>query len=281
MWPAGFRADRHSWCQRHHGSVKKEYRKLEPAPFTLCTSSHDVIDPGDAAPWGVYGAMIASEVTSALLERIRLHAMPDGPVECRGTWLRQQGEMRFEPDRPWLPFRAEQWFIGDGVDFRWAAQVRMAPLVRARVIDAFEGGKGSLIARIFGIFRVAHSRGPVTDRAEAMRGLAELPWRPYAFRERSPLVWEEVGPNQLRVAFHDVAVVLDVDANGTVVGTAAANRPLIGGKTVVETPWVGVFTEYETFEGLRVPTRAEASWVLAEGLFTYWRGRVVEFRVLR
>jgi hypothetical protein len=44
--------------------------------------------------------------------------------------------MRFAPDRPWLPFRAEQTFTGDGIDFRWEAQVRMAPLVRARVVDS-------------------------------------------------------------------------------------------------------------------------------------------------
>jgi len=30
-----------------------------------------------------------------------------------------------------------------------------------------------------------------------------------------------------------------------------------------------------------VPTAAEVTWHLPEGLFTYWRGRVIEFRVLR
>jgi hypothetical protein len=49
--------------------------------------------------------------------------------------LRQEGEMRFAPDRPWLPFAAEQWVPGAGIEFRWLASVRMAPLVRARVVD--------------------------------------------------------------------------------------------------------------------------------------------------
>jgi hypothetical protein len=220
-------------------------------------------------------------VASALLERIRRYALPDGPLECRGTWLRQEGEIRFAPDRPWLPFSAEQWFLGDGIDFRWEAQVRMAPLVRARVLDAFQDGKGMLIAHIFAIIPVARFSGPATDRGEAMRGLAELPWRPFGFCDGPPLAWEALGPDKLRVSFGDAKVDFEVDADGRVLGGTAPNRPRIVGKAVVETPWVGSFGEYRTFEGLNVPTVAEVSWVLPEGPFTYWRGRVVDFRVLR
>ena len=105
-----------------------------------------------------------------LLARIERFSMPSGPVRCRGSWLRQQGEMRFAPDRPWLPFEAEEWFLGSGVDFRWQAKVRMAPLFTASVVDTFQGGRGRLTARILGVFSVARSRGEATDKAEALRG---------------------------------------------------------------------------------------------------------------
>jgi hypothetical protein len=39
---------------------------------------------------------------SGLLERIRRCAVPDGTFEYQGTWLPQEGEMRFAPNRPWL-----------------------------------------------------------------------------------------------------------------------------------------------------------------------------------
>ena len=35
-----------------------------------------------------------------LLDRIRRFSMPNGPLDCRGTWLRQEAEMRFAPNRP-------------------------------------------------------------------------------------------------------------------------------------------------------------------------------------
>ena len=178
-----------------------------------------------------------------LLERIRNGAMPGGALECKGTWVRQEGEMRLGPDRPWLPFTAEQWFPGNGIDFHW------------------------------------------TDKGEAMRGLAELPWRPFAFRERLGLAWKTTGTNKVRAAFDDgktqAAVEFEVDDDGHVLGGFAPDRPRGTGKSVIETAWSGVFTNYRMFDGVRVPSTAEASWNLDEGPFTYWRGRVTEFRVIR
>lgn len=223
--------------------------------------------------------------TAELLERIRRFSMPGGPIDCRGTWLRQVGEMRFAPARPWMPFEAEQWFEGSGIDFRWQARVRMGPLVRARVIDSFEHGRGFLVARVFGVIPVARARGPETDLGEAMRGLAELPWRPFAFRNGPPLAWEAHGSNRLGARFDDgrtrVAVEFEVDEDGCVRGMSVPKRPRGMGKTTVETPWSGRFSEYRVFDGLRVPTAGEVWWSLPEGPFTYWRGRVRELRVLK
>ena len=46
----------------------------------------------------------------------------------------------------------------------------IAPSVRAHVIDSFEGKRGMLTARVLGFVPVARSRGPATDKGEAMRG---------------------------------------------------------------------------------------------------------------
>jgi hypothetical protein len=229
--------------------------------------------------------MAMQELTHRLLERIRHFAMPEGPVECRGTWLRQQGEMRFAPDRPWLRFEAEQWCEGNGIDFRWQARARMAPFLNARVVDSFESGKGALTAKVLGIIPVARARGPETDRGEALRGLAELPWRPFAFREAPCFTWEAVESDKLGATYDDgktlATMEFDVDGEGRVLGAAASGRPRQVGKSVVDTPWSGAFDEYRTFDRLRVPISAEVTWHLPEGPFTYWRGRVVELRVLR
>ena len=34
------------------------------------------------------------------------------------------------------------------------------------------------------------------------------------------------------------------------------------------------FSDYDVVDGIRLPTRADVRWELAEGTFTYWRGRI-------
>lgn len=210
--------------------------------------------------------------------------MPRGSVTARATWLRQRGEMRFSPDRPWMPFEAEQSFRADRIDFRWVARVRMAPLVRATVVDAFEDGVGSLVARVLGFVPVARARGPETDVGEVLRGLAELPWRPMALGKGRSVTFEEISPDRLRATFDDgktrATVEFDVDHDGRVVSARAPSRPRRVGKAAVDTPWSGTFHEYGEFDGVRVPTAAEVTWHLPAGPFTYWRARVTEFRLV-
>ena len=193
--------------------------------------------------------------------------------------------MRFGPDRPWLPFTAEELFPGNGIDFRWHARVRLAPLISARVVDSFENGVGMLTAQLLGFLPGPKSRGPATDKSEAMRGLAELPWRPSAFNRNDFLIWEETEQQRLRATFDDgrtqAAIEFAVDGNGHVLAGKAPSRSRMLGKTLVQMPWSGTFDEYKVFDRLRVPTVAEASWHLPEGSFTYWRARVTDFRILR
>ncbi len=215
--------------------------------------------------------------------------MPEGQAILQSkaggnaAWLRQRGEMRLEPGGPWLPFVAQEWFEGGDIDFRWRAWASMGPLLRLRVVDAFEHGKGALTASIFGVVPVARARGSVVDHGEALRGLAELPWRPFSFRETSRLSWEAPAADQLRGVFDDgktrAAVEFEIDSEGRVLG-GRARRARALGKSFVDTEWSGTFGDYRTFGSLRVPAAAEAVWHLAEGPFPYWRGQVTEFRLL-
>ena len=224
-----------------------------------------------------------------LLERVRRFAMPDGPVACRGFHLQQSGEIRLAPDKPWLPFEAEQWFEAAGLDFRWTARARLARILPVTVVDAFERGHGLLSVRIAGIIPVARAQGPQVDRGEVMRALAEMPWRPAGFLSSSgnapQLAWSAPSPQTLRATFDDgrtrCYVDLEVDAEGRVLSAAAPDRPRGMGKTSVATPWRGTFAEYKSLDGFRVPTQAEVAWVLPDGPFTYFRGVLSDFRIAR
>jgi uncharacterized protein DUF6544 len=225
------------------------------------------------------GARLGTEVEQ-LLERVRRFAMPDGDVAPRDVRFAQDGEMRLAPDQPWRKFRAEQWTSGASIDFSWRAWVGMAPFAPVRVVDRFERGNGALTVSAFGLLPIARGRGPEIDRGEVLRALAELPWRPFAFRQMPHATWEAAGVGALRATFDDgrtkASAVLEIDGEGRVMG-GSADRPRLDGKSVVETKWSGAFGDYRTFGRVRIPTSAEVAWRLPDGPFKYWRGRVVAF----
>lgn len=221
---------------------------------------------------------------STLLARVREFAMPYGSPQCQQVFLRQRGEMRMGPAKPWLPFTAEQTLSAVGLDFRWQARSRMFRWLPATIVDAFEG-YGSLSVHLLDLFPIARFHGAAADKGEAMRAIAEMPWRPFGFVLRPELTWELTETGRLRASYRSgrvhPSVTFDIESDGRVIGASAPDRPRVFGKTVVETPWSGLFEDWKFFEELRVPTWAEANWRLPEGPFTYWRGQITEFRLIK
>ncbi len=203
--------------------------------------------------------------------------MPSPPGAPYRLLVEQEGEFRLGADRKWMPFTAEQWSAVHEVGFCWHARVRMAPLVTVVVEDAFEAGQGRLDAKVWGVLPMAHGRGPSFDRGEAQRYLAELPWNPLAVLRNRELHFGEGEGGSVRVWFQEPQTYVDLrpDADGDVMSAYTTTREIESGKTA---PWEGFCADYTNFEGIRMPRRAEVSWVLPEGRFTYYRGTITSCR---
>ena len=220
---------------------------------------------------------VASSTTARLPELVRRvvdRNVPVGRLNRSGVRFTQVGDMQLKPGR-WLSFRAEQEMAFDRVDFAWRADFRAAPLVSLRVHDWYHAGAGGLVARLFGLVPVVRASGAAVARGEAIRYLAELAWAPQALVLNNALEWREVDESTVEVATlvgrEHVAVMLHFDSAGDIVGASTEARPRMVGKQAIDTPWSGVFGEYREIDGVRIPTTAEVSWLLADGPFTYFR----------
>ena len=219
-------------------------------------------------------------VRAGLPELVRRYVERCVPADQPGrsaVHFTQVGDMQLKPGR-WLPFRAEQEMAVDRVEFAWRANFRAARLVSVRVRDWYRSGVGGLDVRLWGVVPVVRASGERFARGEAMRYLAELAWAPQAMVANPALEWQAVDESTVevatRIARERVAVLLHFDAAGDIVGISTGARPRMVGKQVVDTPWSGVFGEYRDFNGVRLPTTGEVSWLLSDGPFTYFRGRV-------
>ncbi|WP_404401195.1 DUF6920 family protein [Pelagibacterium halotolerans] len=204
----------------------------------------------------------------------RFGPIPEGAV---ALCLRQTGEMRLSPTGDWLPFRAEAVFSLDAVAFVWDAWVRMMPGVRVRVMDAYDGTRGILCVRLFGIVPVVVARGADIDRAEVQRYIAELAWNPVAFNRNGALAIAGQGANEYAVHYSgdpSTRVDLRLAEDGTIAETYTDARPMRAGGETVERPWAGDFSGWGTVGAFAMPRRGRVSWLLPGGEYEYWRGDI-------
>jgi hypothetical protein len=197
------------------------------------------------------------------------------PAEVRVT---QAGELRLKPDGRWLRFNARQESSVQEVAFAWRARVRLLPLVWLHVVDRYAAAEGTGEVRLFGRARIAREAGQHVSEGSALRYLAELPWNPHAMIANRYLVWREVDARTVEVATQvssaTVALQLHFDAEGDIDRAWTDARPHKEGGKVVPRPWGGVFSDYEVVGGVGMPTRAEVSWELPDGAFTWFRCKI-------
>ncbi len=75
-------------------------------------------------------------------------------------------------------------------------------------------------------------------------------------------------------------VTLLTNADGDIVAAEAPDRPRDEPGGPVPRPWRGEFSDHGDIGGLRMPRKAEASWLLPDGPFVYWRAEITERETL-
>jgi hypothetical protein len=227
----------------------------------------------------IAAAEVQAAPVPAIIQSFASRAVGRNPVP-RAVWLRQTGEMRVMPNTRWRPFAAEQVISVHRPGFAWLARMQAMPLLTAHILDCYVDGESLLEARLCGSLPLAQAARQEVSRGELMRYLAELIWAPYAMQHNPQLSWCEIdasavevsaasagGPARVRLIFED----------GDIARIEADDCPCTIGHRVVPTRWEGCCGDYREMEGCRVPTSAAASWLLDDGPFEYWRGKVTAY----
>lgn len=185
----------------------------------------------------------------------------------------------------WSRFDAEQYFSIDPPAFVWDASIRAAGIIPVRVRDAYQQGKGSMLAKIFGIFRlVKQENAPEINIAALQRYLAESPWFPTALLPSDRLVWSELDANRAlaKLTDHGIEASLEFEFNelGEIVSVFTPERYRFADGKFIPTAWAGYFRNYREVRGMNVPMQAEVEWIFPDGhCFSYFKGNVtgIEF----
>lgn len=190
-------------------------------------------------------------------------------LEHRGTmWLGNR----------WRGFSSHQRSSLVPPQFRWQARVRMMPAVWVDVLDSFEGGRGTLQARLWGILPVTASSGAALDEGEYMRWCAEAAWYPWVLADATTVDWQDAGGDAAVATFRHGALQCRLTCtfatDGTLRAVEAATRPRAVGTTFVPTPWRGEWQDYRDHHGILIPTSGQVSYIIDGEQQPYWRGTV-------
>lgn len=226
------------------------------------------------------GASSPSGAVPAPVARYLAFALAPGQAAIREARVRWRGEFRTRPDGRWSPFTARQRYTARPPGFVWDAAIRMAPLLTVRVRDSYIEGEGAIRAAAASLVTVVDRRGTPELAASALaRHLGEMVWLPTALLPGDGLVWAEVDDRTARATLTDGDVSASADFHfgslGEVVSVSGERYRDVNG-TGVLTPWRGRLWDYGDVHGMMVPRSGEVAWLLPDGPFAYWRGRLAD-----
>ena len=204
-----------------------------------------------------------------------------GHARAATVRLKQRGELRTGPDKPWMPVEAEQYFSVDPPGFVWRVHAKMARVPPIAGRDRYTAGRGHMLIKVASLFAVADAAGPEIDQGALLRYLGEIVWFPSAALSNT-ITWSAIDDHSARATmrYGDVtaSMIYNFDDRGRV-AQQTAERYMTGAGPARLERWVIPVTEWRKFCGIEVPSRGDAVWKLPEGDFNYYRWEIVDIEV--
>jgi len=222
----------------------------------------------------------------APVQRYFRAVLSDGQPIIAAATINMTGSMNLSATaEQWKPFTSLQRVVTRRPGFLWDARVAMFPGIPACVEDSYIAGHGRLIAKVFGLFKVADLQGEgEIARGEFMRYFAESPWYPTALLPSQGVRWEAVDDNSASAIIVDGRINLSLlfrfnDA-GLITSVHAESRGASVGKdgVMVMLPWDCGLSDYQPQDGMLIPMAGEAAWMRPEGRKVYFVGHVKKLR---
>ena len=190
----------------------------------------------------------------------------------RNGFLQQKAKMKLKPEQDnWYVADAKQISEIDQPAFVWTVDLAMNPLMGIKGRDKFVEGKGEMLIKMNALFNVVDATGAKIDEGSLQRFLGELVWFP-SLALSEYVTWESITENSAKATMKyegtEGSGIFHFNNRGDFTKFVArryrGNEPDAARKD-----WVLTVDEYATFEGIRVPSKMKATWVLDSGDWTW------------
>jgi len=230
--------------------------------------------PSCVAPWPSFGDFpppVARYRRLAVGNRVPVHALR---MRHGGTF-----RMSTTANAKAFPIRGTQTFTANPPGFLWVGHIRVAPGIWVDARDMTLLGKGSMRVLLDDTLLIIDAQGAHLDQGSALRLLAEMPWYPTSLFDTRSVTWSAIDADHARATLRlddlEVSAVFEFGPDG-LPRQLTAERFTDKGEL---RPWGGIYRDWRTVSGMRVPFEAEVYWELDSGPFTYahWRVDSIEY----
>jgi hypothetical protein len=201
------------------------------------------------------------------------------------AYFEQRARMKLKPDQAeWYPAEVVQYVTMDRPGFLWKVNMKMFSALNVAGRDRFQDGQGSMTIKIGSLIPVVNAANDrKTNQSTLQRYLMELVWYPTAVF--SPYItWEEIDENTAKatMTYNGVSgsATFYFDDSGNLLKVSAF-RYKSSDENAVKAECIGETKEIRVVDGIKIPTKVNITWVLEDGLFTWYETEILKAKYNR
>ncbi len=185
--------------------------------------------------------------------------------------LKQKGYFRMKEGQKMMPMIAEQYYTTNPPSFIWYGKITPLPLFSVKARDRLMDGKGSMLIKFLGLFKVGEASGAETDQAALTRYLSEAIWFPTALLNEY-IRWTPVDANSAMATIEYAGIqasgVFHFNNEGKLTNFTTERYQSEGDKFLLK-PWSTPIQSYKKINGLNIPYKGDAVWHIDNREFKY------------
>ena len=186
------------------------------------------------------------------------------------------GRFRTKPNQAWMAFEAWQYNSRLTVARIFQIRIRFGGLVPVVGRDTYLEGRGRMLIRLLDLFTLEDASGEEYDIGELVTYLNDAVLIAPSMLLVPAVTWTPVDAGSFDVALtnhnHTVTARVVLDESGAPQEFSTTDRFCYdpdNPKRLVRARWTTPIAGWQMIDGRKLPSRAEATWYLPRGPFTY------------
>jgi hypothetical protein len=193
----------------------------------------------------------------------------------------QEAKMKMNPEQEnWLDATAIQYSTIDIPGFIWTVDVKMNPLINFQGRDKYIDGKGEMLIKLYSLLNVVNEKGEKLNEGTLQRYLGEMVWFP-SLALSNYISWEPINDTTAKATMDfkgtKASGIFYFNSEGDFI-KFSADRFKGNAKDSKRYEWILTVEDYNTFEGIKVPSKMNATWRLENMDWNWLKLEIIDIK---